>query len=71
LRLLGINLRVLRLEVSVWTSKTIGREYGFLSGFPPSSFTVYSKFTEEIHKRLRGKAVECRGDCEYSKEENS
>jgi hypothetical protein len=38
---LGIILRVFRLEVSVWT-KPLGRGYGFLSGFPSFSFTVYS-----------------------------
>jgi hypothetical protein len=27
--------------------------YGFLSGFLPFSFTVYSNWTVEIHKRLR------------------
>jgi hypothetical protein len=40
LMFLGIILRVVRLEVSAWISKTIGkRVYGFLSGFPPFSFT--------------------------------
>jgi hypothetical protein len=39
--------RVLRLEVSVRISsssflKPKGRGYGFLSGFPPLSFSVYS-----------------------------
>jgi hypothetical protein len=35
LRFLSIISRVLRLEVSVWISKTIGKgvPYGFLSGF--------------------------------------
>ncbi len=28
------------------------RGYGFLSGFPPISFTMYSNFTVEIRKRL-------------------
>ncbi len=36
----GIILRVLRLEVSVRILKPWGRGYGFLSGFPPFSFTV-------------------------------
>jgi hypothetical protein len=40
LRFLGIIFTVLGLKVSVWISSTI--EYGFLSGFPPLSFTVYS-----------------------------
>jgi hypothetical protein len=36
----GHNLeRVLRLEVSVWISSTIGKGYSFLSVFPPFSFT--------------------------------
>jgi hypothetical protein len=38
----GIILRVLRLEVSVGFLKPYGSGYGFLSGFPPFSFTVYS-----------------------------
>jgi hypothetical protein len=44
LKFLSIILRVLTLEVSVWISKTImkGVRFGFLSGFPPFSFTVYS-----------------------------
>jgi hypothetical protein len=28
--------------ISVWISQTIGKGNGFLSGFPPFSFTVYS-----------------------------
>ncbi len=61
--------------------KPLGRGYGFLSGFPPFSFTVYSKLTVEICKRLcefeeickRMRQFEeieisrqsCKGDCEY------
>jgi hypothetical protein len=33
-------VRVLRLEVSVWISETLGKVYGSLSGFPPFSFTL-------------------------------
>jgi len=33
--------------------KPYGRGYGFLSGFPPFSFTEYSNWTVEILKRLR------------------
>jgi hypothetical protein len=67
---LGIILRVLRLEVL----------YGFISGFPLFSFTVYSNFTVEKRQRLcefeniskRLCEIEeidisrqsCRGDCE-------
>ncbi len=55
--------------------------YGYLSGFPPFSFTVYSNFTVDIHKRLHEfeeickrlrefeeieiSSQSCRGDCEY------
>ncbi len=38
---MGIILRVLILEVSVWISLTIRRGYGFLSGFRPFSLPVY------------------------------
>jgi hypothetical protein len=41
LRFLGIILRVLKLDVSVWISQTIGMGVWFLSGFPSFSFTVY------------------------------
>jgi hypothetical protein len=34
---LGIILRVVRVEISVWIFYTFGRRYGFLSGFPPSN----------------------------------
>ncbi len=39
--------------VSEWISYTIGKGYGFQSGFPPFSFTVYINFTVKIRKRLR------------------
>jgi hypothetical protein len=60
LRFLGIILRDLRLGKEVW----------FSIRFPPFSFTMYSKFTVEICKRLREfEEIEisrqnCRGDCE-------
>ncbi len=44
-------MRVLRLEVSVWISKPSGRGHGFLSGFPPFSFTVYNNAR---YKNVRG-----------------
>ncbi len=44
LRFLGLILRVLRLEVSVWISENIGKGYDFLSGLQQ----LYSK-----GKRLR------------------
>ncbi len=87
MRFLGIILRVLRLDVSVWISEAIGRGVWLLQGFPPFSFTVYSKFTEEICKRLREfeemrqslrefEAIEISrqsysGECVNSKEEHS
>jgi hypothetical protein len=42
IQFLGIILRVLRLEVSVWISETIGKWIWFLSGFLPFSFAVNS-----------------------------
>jgi hypothetical protein len=42
LRFLGIILRVLRLEVSVWIFLTIGKGIWFSVRFPPFSFTVYN-----------------------------
>jgi hypothetical protein len=41
-------LRILYGFLKPW-----GREFGFLSGFRPYSFIVYSNFTVEICKRLR------------------
>jgi hypothetical protein len=40
MRFLGIVLRVLRLEVSVWISETIGKRVRFCIRF--SSFLLYS-----------------------------
>jgi hypothetical protein len=68
-RFLGIILRVLRLEVSVWMDFLNHREeelYVFLSGFPPFSFYSIQQLTSRNCKRLRdfeeieieGKAVE-------------
>ncbi len=48
LRFLDIILRVLRLEVQYGFIKPQGGGYGFLSVYPPFSFTVYSNFTVEI-----------------------
>jgi hypothetical protein len=51
--------------------KLYGRGYGFLSGFPPFSFTVYSKMKCRNFKRLREfeeteiSRQSCRGDCEW------
>jgi hypothetical protein len=74
LRFLSIILRDLRFEVSVWIHWTIGNGYGFLSGFPPFSFTVCC--TVKIVRgcvslkklKTQGKAVEV---TVYSKKENS
>ncbi len=61
LRFLGIILRV-----SVWILEPQGKGCGFLSGFPPFSFTMYSNWTVETVRgcvslkkyKSQGKAVE-------------
>jgi hypothetical protein len=60
LRFLGINLRVFRLEVSVWISSTIGRGvWFFILGFPPFSFTEIVRGCMSLKKyKSQSKAVE-------------
>jgi hypothetical protein len=53
LRFLGMILRTLRLEVSLYISETIGKGVWFSFRFPPFSFTVNCNWTVEICKRLR------------------
>jgi hypothetical protein len=66
LRFLGIILRVLRLEVSLWIREG---GYGFLSGFPPFSCTEAVRGCVSLKKyKSQGKAVEITGN---NKEENS
>jgi hypothetical protein len=43
---------------------TIGKGYGFLSCFPPFSFTVYSNFSVEIQYVREISRLSCGGDYE-------
>ncbi len=67
LRFLGIILRVLRLEVSLWIFlKHRKGGYGFLSGFPPFYFLGYSRNCKRLREFEEIKISSCSQDHEHT-----